>query len=117
MKESIFSSLTQEDISDADYVFAQKVFKTFEMRSLWNYHDLFFLTDIFLLTDMLVSFQHMCLTNYGLDPYHFYTANDSEEVGNYSMYIFKPIIISDNLELIKRYKTFVFVLHACNIKH
>ena len=61
-KESFYSNLTMEDISDTDYKHANNVFKKFNdyVRS-----------DTLLLADIFENFRHACLNNYGLDPAHF----------------------------------------------
>ena len=69
-----YSSLTGETISNEDYVHALKVFETFEMSNLWDYHNLYLLTDVLLLSDILVAFRKMCLNYYNIDPFHCYTA-------------------------------------------
>ena len=39
-----------------------------------DYHDLYLKTDVILLTNVFESFRSVRLSNYGLDPAHFYTA-------------------------------------------
>ena len=38
-KEAFYSRLNNEDISDENYAHAQKVWKTFKMKSMRDYHD------------------------------------------------------------------------------
>ena len=40
-KESLHNELSLEDISDKDYLHAQKVWDVFEIRNLGEYHDLY----------------------------------------------------------------------------
>ena len=40
-KESFYSNSNLEDISDEDYVHAQKVWQVFEIKNLGEYHDLY----------------------------------------------------------------------------
>ena len=40
-KEDFYSDLNLEDISDEDYVHAQKVWDVFEFKNLCQYHDLY----------------------------------------------------------------------------
>ena len=51
-KESFYSELNLEDISNKDYLHAQKVWDTFEIRNLGEYHDLYVQTDTLLLADV-----------------------------------------------------------------
>ena len=73
-KDRFFSSLTGEHISDDDYGRAQNVWKAFGMKSMRDYHDLYLITDVLLLADIMESFRKVCRTNYGLDPLWYYTA-------------------------------------------
>ena len=38
-----------------------------------DYHDIYFNSDVLLLTDFLEKFRDTCISNYGLDPLHYYT--------------------------------------------
>ena len=40
-KEDFYSHLNIEDITDADYAHAKRVCKTFEIKNLGEYHDLY----------------------------------------------------------------------------
>ncbi|CAB3991165.1 uncharacterized transposon-derived [Paramuricea clavata] len=73
-KIKLFSKLNDEDISDADYERAQSVWKTFNMQTMRDYHDLYLKTDVLLLADVMENFRKVCKTNYGLDPLWYYTA-------------------------------------------
>jgi hypothetical protein len=73
-KSRFFSSLTNENISDADYGRAQDVWNTFNMKTMRDYHDLYLKTDVLLLADVMENFRKVCRTNYGLDPLWYYTA-------------------------------------------
>jgi len=73
-KEAFYSYLTDEHISDADYLHAQNVFNSFQMTNLGDYHDLYLLTDVLLLADVFENFRNICLNYYKLDPVHYYTS-------------------------------------------
>ena len=73
-KESFYSRLTDEDISDEDYQHAQKVWEAFDMEYLQDYHNLYNETDVILLADVFENFRRICIKNYELDPAHYYTA-------------------------------------------
>ena len=44
-KESFYSKLNKEGITDEDYVHAQKVCKVFQIKNLGEYHDLYVQSD------------------------------------------------------------------------
>ena len=53
---------------------AQKVWDTFGIRNLGEYHDLYVQTDTLLLADVYEKFRDKCIKIYGLDPSHFLSA-------------------------------------------
>jgi hypothetical protein len=73
LQEDFYSHLTDESITDEEYLRAQNVWEKFQMKTLWNYHDLYLITDVLLLADVLLQFQKVCHDNYGVDPLHSYT--------------------------------------------
>ena len=70
-KESFYSNLTLENISEIDYAHASNVFKKFNINNLGEYHDLYVRSDTLLLVDIFENFRQSCLKNYELDPAHF----------------------------------------------
>ena len=74
-KESFYSELNLEDISDKDYLHAQKVWDVFEIRNLGEYHDLYVQADTLLLADVYEKFRDKCIEIYGLDPSYFLSAS------------------------------------------
>ena len=72
-KESFYSRLSEEHITDEEYSRAQEMFQKMERRSLQDYHDLYLKLDVLLLADVFDQFRKLCLKIYGLDPLHFYT--------------------------------------------
>ena len=73
-KKAFYSRLTEEGISNEDYNHALNVWKTFGMKTLQDYHDLYNDTDVLLLADVFENFRNICLDNYKLDPAHYFTA-------------------------------------------
>ena len=73
-KEAFYSSLNDEGISDENYAHAREVWKTFEMKNLENYHNLYNKVDVLLLSDVFENFGNICYKNCNLDPAHYYTA-------------------------------------------
>ena len=73
-REAFYSRLIDEGISDEDYEHARKVWETFEMKNLGDYHNLYNQVDVLLLADVFENFRDICIKNYKLDPAHYYTA-------------------------------------------
>ena len=51
-KESFYSYLTMENITETDYIHANNVFRTFKLNNLGDYHDLYVQSDTSLLADV-----------------------------------------------------------------
>ena len=73
-KKAFYSKLFLEDITDEDYIHAQKVFEEFKLKNFGEYHDLYFQSDTLLLTDVFENFRDKCIEIYELDPAHFLSA-------------------------------------------
>ena len=71
--EKFYSSLNNETIYEKDYIHALKVWKTFKIKSLGEYHDFYLKTDVLLLTDIFENFRNVDLLTYNLDPAHYIT--------------------------------------------
>ena len=72
--ENFYSSLSASSISPEDYKHAIKVWKTFNCKTLADYHDLYLKTDVNLLSDVFENFRNICLQQYKLDPANYYTS-------------------------------------------
>ena len=73
-KEAFYSKLNDEDIMDENSAQAQEVWKTFEMKNLEDYHNLYNKIDVLLVADVFENFREICIKNYNLDPAHYHTA-------------------------------------------
>ena len=73
-KEQFYSILNDETISDEDYKHAQKVWKTFNLENMGDYHDLYLKSDVLLLADVFENFRKTCIQYYKLDPCHYFTS-------------------------------------------
>ena len=73
-KEDFYSKLNDDHITEYEYAHAKKVWKTFDCKTLGDYHDLYVKTDVALLADVFENFLKLCLQQYGLDPAHYFTS-------------------------------------------
>jgi len=72
-RESFYSSLTSDTVSESDYAHAANIWQRFSVRTLSEYSDLYLKTDVLLLADIFKNFRDKCIESYGLDPAHYYT--------------------------------------------
>ena len=63
-----------ENISDEDYLHAQKIWEVFRIRNLGEYHNLYVQTDTLLLADVFQNFSNKCIDIYGIHPVYFASA-------------------------------------------
>ena len=70
-RDDFYSLLTNEEISESEYVHAQKVWETFGIKNMGQYHDLYQRSDVLLLADIFENFREQYLHTYGLDPAHY----------------------------------------------
>lgn len=72
--EAFFSILSGSGISEEEYSHAQRVWKTFRMKTMRDYHNLYNRSDVMVLCDVFENFRKVCKENYDLDPCWYYTA-------------------------------------------
>ena len=73
-QQAFYSKLSGKGINNYNYNHVLNVWKTFKMKSLKEYHEVYNITDVLLLADVFENFRDLCLKNYGLDPVYYYTA-------------------------------------------
>ena len=73
-KKAFYSRLNDVGINDENYVHARKVWETFEMKKLEDYHNLYNRVDILLSADVFDSFRDIFIKNHKLDPAHYCTS-------------------------------------------
>ena len=71
--EQCYSRLNKEDLNNESYERAQNVWKSFNVKNMGEYHDLYLKTDVLLLADVFENFRSNCIKSYSLDPVHYYT--------------------------------------------
>ena len=57
-KKAFYSKLYLEDITDEDYIHAQKVFEELKLKNLGKYHDLYVQSNILLFADVFENFRN-----------------------------------------------------------
>ena len=72
--EDFYRFLNDTHISEREYEHTQNVWKTFSLRDMGEYHDLYLRSDIILLADVFQNFKKACLNYYGLDPCHYFSS-------------------------------------------
>ena len=75
-KKPFYSELILEDISNEDYIHAQKVFEEFELKDQGGYHDLYLKSDVLLLAGVFENFRKIHLEIYELDQQNSFQLQD-----------------------------------------
>ena len=70
-QDQFYSSLTQSHITKSEYDHAVQVWKTFEVKTMGEYHDLYLKCDVLQLADVFQHFRQKCISNFKLDPCHY----------------------------------------------
>ena len=73
-KDQFYGILNDQHITDDEYNHAKEIWNTFMIRTLGDYHDLYLVSDVLLLTDVSENFRKTCMQYYKLDPCHYFTS-------------------------------------------
>ena len=73
-QEDFYSHVNMEDITNADYAYAKRVFRDFEIQTLGEYHDLYVQSDILLLAEIYENFRYILSLNTRTYPSKFLSA-------------------------------------------
>ena len=73
-KTEFYNTMNNTNISNEDYTRAKRVWETFEMKNMGDYHDLYLKTDVLILADVFENFRKECLKHYKLDPCHYFSS-------------------------------------------
>ena len=73
-KDQFYSILNDQHITDDEYNHAKEVWNTFMIRTLGDYHDLYLISLMLLLTDVFENFRKTCMQYYKLGPCHNFTS-------------------------------------------
>lgn len=72
-REAFLSILTQGHIKEEDYLHAQSVWKSFSIKNIGQYHDLYVKCDVLKFADVFQNFRKLCAQFYRLDCAHLLT--------------------------------------------
>ena len=67
------NKLRDENITEEEYEHALRVWKVFGCKTMRDYHNIYLLTDVMILTDVFETFRCMARETYKLEPLHYYT--------------------------------------------
>ena len=70
-KDKFYSILNNQHITDDEYDHTKKVWKTFNIKTMGKYHDLYLVSDMLLLTDVFENFRKTCMQYHKLDQCHY----------------------------------------------
>jgi DNA polymerase type B, organellar and viral len=56
-REDFYSRLTEENVSEDQYQYAQRVWREFGCKNMGQYHDLYLTTDVLILADVFEAFR------------------------------------------------------------
>ena len=73
-KEAFTNYLDDSVITPEDYGHAQRLWHVFRCQTFRDYLELYLLCDVLQLADVFESFHMKCLTDYSLDPTHYFSA-------------------------------------------
>ena len=73
-KEYCSSKLNLKGISNDDHKHVIKVWKTFNIHNMKEYHNIYVQSDTLLLSDIFENFRKTCLKVYEVDPAYFLSA-------------------------------------------
>ena len=63
-KEQFYSILNDQYVTNGEYDHARKVWKTFNIKTMGEYHDLYLKSDVLLLTNVFENFRKTCKQYY-----------------------------------------------------
>ena len=69
-----YSKLYNSECDDEDYKRALNVWDTFNCKTFLDYHNIYLVSDVLLLSDVWKAFSNTCYENYKLDTACYYTA-------------------------------------------
>ena len=72
--KDFYSKLNNKECSQDDYNNAVSVWRTFNCKTMLDYHNIYLISDVLLLSDIWANFRALNYKIYGLDSSYYYTA-------------------------------------------
>jgi hypothetical protein len=66
-KQAFYNRLTEKEVSEEDYSYAEEVWNEFNCRNLGEFQDVYVTADVLSLADVFENFRNIAFQNYGLD--------------------------------------------------
>ena len=73
-QSDFYSELSSLECSNENYEKAKLVWTTFKCKNFLDYHNIYLISDVLLLSDIWDNFRNVCYKIYGLDCCYYYTA-------------------------------------------
>lgn len=94
--------LNNEHISDEQYAHASKVWNTFNLKNMGEYHDLYLKSDILPLADGFELFRKTCMQYYLTRPCYYFTSRRLAWDAMLKMTDIKLELITDMFQFIEK---------------
>ena len=72
--EAFISDLTGDSITPEEYAYAQEVWSATRCQTFGCYHDVYLITDVLALAEVMLAYSRFSMTHYGIDPIHYASA-------------------------------------------
>lgn len=68
-----YNTISKSHVSDEEYEHAKEVWREMKIQTMGDYHDLYVLCDVLLLSDVFERFRSVSMESFDLDPAQYYT--------------------------------------------
>ena len=82
-KKDFYINLKMEDIIDAHYKHAKRIWKNFEIKNLGEYRDLYAQNNTLFFAEVFESFRIKCIEIHEIDPAHFWAMSQKLPVDDF----------------------------------
>lgn len=72
-QHEFYNTISNRYVSDEKYEHAKEVWREMKIKTMGEYHDLYVLCDVLLLSDVFERFRSVSMESFDLDPAQYYT--------------------------------------------